>query len=62
MSKPIQVYADTNHTTLVASFNTAAELEAYAEQHGTMADCCVVNGLTLMGWDELDTLLECYGD
>ena len=50
----IEIYVNSFSDDLLETFNTIEELEAYADEFpGLMADQISINGMILLGWDEL---------
>jgi hypothetical protein len=61
MKKPlkIEVYDKPFGGTIVKRFTSKEELEKYAIEHNTSADCVVINNCVMLGWDELEIIILC---
>lgn len=51
----IEIYESPLSDKVVATFSTKAELYAYNEKHELMADCVAIDGMIMLGWDEVES-------
>ena len=54
MIMKIEVFKSLFSCEVVAEFVNITELELYAINNDTMADCVAINDMLLLGWDELE--------
>lgn len=50
----ITVWASPISDEVIVTFTNIEDLQAYAIEHSIAADCVSINGMILLGWDEID--------